>query len=62
MPDGIYDKYGLIDSIVCELNLVSVSGVGNMKIIIETIQKLGALKDGLKKEDEQRAADHNEQR
>lgn len=46
---------------VIELNSITVSGVQNMKIIIETIQKLGALRDGLKKEEEQRANDNNQQ-
>lgn len=56
------NKYELIDSMICALNCVSVSGVQNMKTIIETIQKLGALRDGLKKEDELRADDYDQQR
>ena len=59
MENGFYDKYGLIDSMVVELNKVGVKGIGNMKIIIETVQKLGALKEGLKKEEEARDNDHN---
>lgn len=59
---GLYTKYDLIDSMIVGLNCVNVSGVENMKIIIETIQKLGALKEGLKKEEEQRADNHDEQR
>lgn len=55
------NKYELINSMIVTLDGVSVSGVENMKAIIETIQKLGALFDGLKKEDEQRAADHDQQ-
>ena len=44
------DKYQLIDLIVVELNNLTVQGVNNMKIVIESIQRLNLLSDGLKKE------------
>ena len=50
----------LIDQMIISLNGVSVSGIGNMKIIIETVQGLGALREELKKADEQRADDHHQ--
>ena len=40
----------LIDSIICQLNTLTVAGVANMKIIMEAIQKLALLKDSIRKE------------
>ena len=51
--DGIFDKYGLIQSIIDDLNRVQVSGYQNMGILLNAAQKLQALKEGLKKEDPQ---------
>ena len=48
---GIFDKYGLIQSIIEDLNRVQVCGYQNMGILINSAQKLQALKEGLKKED-----------
>ena len=48
---GLFDKYGLIQSIIDDLNRVQVCGYQNMGIIINSAQKLQALKEGLKKED-----------
>ena len=48
---GLFDKYGLIQSIIDDLNRVQVCGFQNMGIIINSAQKLQALKEGLKKED-----------
>ena len=53
------NEYELIDSMIVALNGVFVSGVDNMKTIIETIQKLGVLRKWLKKEEEQRADNHD---
>ncbi len=55
------NEYELIDSMIVALNGVFVSGVDNMKTIIETIQKLGVLREWLKKEEEQRADNHDRQ-
>lgn len=48
----MYTSTELIDSIILELNKLEVKGVANMAIVIETIQKLGALKKGLAKDEE----------
>lgn len=48
---GIFDKYGLIQSIIDDLNKVQVSGYQNMATLIGSAQKLQALKEGLKKEE-----------
>lgn len=50
----------LIDSIIVNLNKLEVKGVANMAIVIETIQKLSALKDGLSKEKEKKAVTEND--
>lgn len=55
------NEFELIDSMIVALNGVSVSGIENMKTIIETIQKLGVLREWLKKEEEQRADNHDRQ-
>ena len=44
------DKYQLINLIVVELNKLTVQGVDNMKIVIESIQRLTLLSQGLEKE------------
>ena len=44
------DKYQLINLMVVELNKLTVQGVENMKIVIETIQRLTLLSGGLEKE------------
>ena len=49
---GIFDKYGLIQSVIDDLNKVQVCGYKNMGILINSAQKLQALKNGLKKEEE----------
>ena len=49
--DGLYNKYGMIDLIICKLNSVEVKGIENMRYLIESIQMLGALCEGLRKED-----------
>ena len=48
---GIFDKYGLIQSIIDDLNRVQVCGYQNMSILIQSAQKLQALKEGMKKEE-----------
>lgn len=49
--NGLFDKYGLIQSVIDDLNRVQVSGYQNMGILISSAQKLQALKDGMKKEE-----------
>lgn len=46
------DKHQLIDSIIVELNSLTVQGVQNMSIIVRTIQNLSTLNEGLKQETE----------
>lgn len=60
--EGLIDKYGLIDSIVVDLDRVVVHGVSSMRIILESVQRLAALKHGLKEEEATRcaAADHHQ--
>ena len=46
------NKYELINSIIVDLNNLTVQGVENMTLIIDSIQRLSGLKDGLKQMDE----------
>ena len=55
------DKPSVIDHVVIALNGLTVSGVSNMQIIIESIQALAALKAELEKEAGSHANDHNQQ-
>lgn len=48
---GLYDKYGMIQSVIDDLNRVQVCGYQNMRIIIGCAQRLQALKEGMKKEE-----------
>jgi len=50
--NGLYNRYGLIDSIIVDLDRLEVRGVSNMKIIFDSIAKLNALKEGLRKEED----------
>lgn len=59
--NGLYDKYGLIDSIICGLNQIEVKGVDNMRIVFDSIGKLSALRNGLKNEEVERHADDSNQ-
>ena len=45
----------LISTMIVALNALTVSGVHNMQIVIETINKLGALQKGLREEHEANA-------
>lgn len=51
----MYTATELIDTIIQELNKLEVKGVANMAIVIDSIQKLSALKKGLIKEKEERS-------
>ena len=55
--NGLLDKYGLIDGIICDLDKIEVKGAENMVIVINTIQKLSALRKALK--DEEKAKEVN---
>lgn len=46
------NKYQLIENMVIELNRLTVQGVENMRIVIETIRNLDALIKGLQQETE----------
>lgn len=46
------NKYQLIENMVIELNRLTVQGVENMRIVIETIRNLDALSKGLQQETE----------
>ena len=53
----MYDRYQLIDSMIVDLNRLEVKGVENMQIVLNTIGKLAALKDGLKEEETKERGD-----
>lgn len=61
------DKYELISKIICDLNRLELKGVDNWAIVINCIQWLTKLKEGLKEEEERRngtdrdqAREHNQ--
>ena len=49
---SIFDNCGLIENVVGSLNKLTVTGVSNMVIVIDAIQKLSSLKQALEKEGE----------
>lgn len=57
--NGLFDKYGMIDGVIVQLNNLEVKGAVNMTIVIDCIQRLGALRKGMK-EEEANANSHNE--
>ena len=52
--DGLLDKYGMIQSVLDQLNTLQVSGYQNMAVLINVAQQLLALKKGMKEEEERR--------
>ena len=48
---GLFDKFGLIQSVIDDLNRVQVAGYQNFHILLDVAQRLTALKEGLKKEE-----------
>ncbi len=52
--DGLLDKYGMIQSVLDQLNTLQVSGYQNMAVLINVAQQLMALKKGMKEEEERR--------
>lgn len=49
--DGLYDKYGLIDSIISQINNLPIVGVAACSTVCDIYNKLTALKKGLKEEE-----------
>ncbi len=45
------DKYSLIENIICDLNRLELKGIDNWGIVINCIQWLSKLKEGLKEEE-----------
>lgn len=48
---SIFDNCGLIENVVINLNKLTVTGVSNMVIVIDAIQKLNSLKQALENEE-----------
>ena len=53
------DKYSLIENIICDLNRLELKGVDNWAIVINCIQWLSKLKEGLKEEEVRRNGNVN---
>ena len=49
---GLYDKYGLIDSILSDMNSLRLEGVTNFSLVCDMYNRLNALKKGLREEEE----------
>ena len=47
------DAIKLVDSIIIELDRITVTGTGNMAIVLNSIQKLAALKNTLQQQAEE---------
>ena len=48
----------MIESIICDLDKIEVKGAENMVIVINTIQKLSALRKALKDEEKAKEVDN----
>ena len=57
---GLYDKYGLIDSIMVQVNSLVTQGVRNASTICDICNKLDALKRGLQEDDKRAEANNQE--
>lgn len=53
MPDGIYTQAEMIDSIICDMDKLEVKGIENAAIYVGCMQKLIALRKGMKNHDDQ---------
>ena len=51
--DGLFDKYGMLQSCIDILNTVDVKGYENCKKILDIGQRLTAVKAGMKKEEDE---------
>ena len=51
---SIFDNCGLIENVVVSLNKLTVTGVSNMVIVIDAIQKLNSLKQALEREEKEK--------
>lgn len=49
---GLFDKYGLIDSILSDMNSLRLEGVTNFSLVCDMYNRLNALKKGLREEEE----------
>lgn len=47
---SIFDTCGLIENVVISLDKLTVTGVSNMVIVIDAIQKLNSVKEALERE------------
>ena len=55
------DKYQLIDSVIVDLNtLADARGVEKCRLLLDILQRLAALKNGLKREDEEKNDEQRE--
>lgn len=50
--DGLFDKYGMLQSCIDVLNTIEVKGYENCKKILDIGQRLTAVKNGMKKEEQ----------
>lgn len=57
---GLFDKYGMIQNAIDQLNTLQVSGYQNMATLINVAQQLTALKQGMKDEEERLARERQE--
>ena len=56
----MHDKYEMLDAVIVAIDkLEDARGVEKCRIILDAIQRISALKDGLKKEDDAHAAHIN---
>lgn len=46
------DKFALINDVIVKLDSLDVHGISSMKTVIDIVQELAALKNGLAQEDE----------
>ena len=58
--EGLFDKYGMLQSAIDQLNTVQVSGYQNMAVLINVAQQLSALKKGMKEEEERQEKERQE--
>ena len=59
-PDGLFDCFGLIESLKTLLGGVQVSGLNNLQRVLLAAQGLDVLAEGLKREKERSAEPEGE--
>ena len=57
---GLFDKYGMLQACINTLNTVEVRGYENMQKIINVASQIQAVKEGMKKEEEEAAKQTSE--